>query len=105
MSHHDLGLTDANSGCHCGHDTSASQASTETVAISTDVLVEGMTCSHCVMSVTEEVAALTGVANVTVDLNAGGTSTVTVASKTPVDPAAIRAAIEEAGYSVVGNRS
>ncbi|MFD1716144.1 cation transporter [Amnibacterium flavum] len=105
MSHHDLGLTDANSGCHCGHHTSASQAPTEASTISTDVLVEGMTCSHCVMSVTEEVTALNGVENVTVDLNAGGASKVTVASTTPIDPAAIRAAIEEAGYSVVGNRS
>jgi hypothetical protein len=38
---------------------------------------------------------------VRVDLNAGGTSTVTVSSAAPLDTDAVRAAIDEAGYSLV----
>ena len=67
----------------------------------TDYLVSGMTCNHCVSSVTEELSELAGVNTVTVDLNAGGTSTVHVTSSTPLDADAVRAAVEEAGYSLV----
>ena len=42
--------------------------------------VTGMTCSHCVAAVTEEVSRLDGVSAVDVDLNAGGDSRVTVTS-------------------------
>ena len=62
--------------------------------------VTGMTCSHCVASVTEEVSALPGVRAVSVDLLAGGTSRVTVASTSALDPAAVRGAVEDAGYSL-----
>ncbi|MGO4536797.1 heavy-metal-associated domain-containing protein [Leifsonia sp. 2MCAF36] len=68
---------------------------------STDYLVAGMTCSHCVGSVTEELESIDGVETVRVDLNAGGTSTVTVSSAAPLDADAVRAAIDEAGYSLV----
>jgi copper chaperone CopZ len=64
-------------------------------------LVDGMTCSHCVSSVTEEVSALDGVEDVKVALNAGGTSRVMVVSSRPIDPEAIRGAVTEAGYSLV----
>jgi copper chaperone len=57
--------------------------------------VTGMTCEHCVASVTEEVSELAGVENVEVSLDTGA---VTVTSATPLDPAAVRAAVEEAGY-------
>ena len=62
--------------------------------------VSGMTCAHCVAAVTEEVGALAGVSTVAVDLNAGGTSTVTVTSATPLPVDAIRDAIDEAGYTL-----
>ncbi|HEU4808761.1 MAG TPA: cation transporter [Homoserinimonas sp.] len=62
--------------------------------------VTGMTCGHCVSSVTEELSALDGVESVDVQLNVGGVSTVTVASASPLDPAAIRAAVDEAGYAL-----
>ena len=65
------------------------------------LVVSGMTCGHCVASVTEELEALDGVEAVRVDLNAGGTSTVTVSSAAPLDTDAVRAAIDEAGYSLV----
>ncbi len=61
--------------------------------------VVGMTCSHCVSAVTEEVAALPGVTGVDVDLATGG---LTVTSDTPVDEGVVRAAVEEAGYEVAG---
>ena len=59
--------------------------------------VVGMTCGHCVNSVTEEVSAVPGVTAVDVDLASGG---LTVTSTEPVDDAAVRAAVEEAGYSL-----
>jgi copper chaperone CopZ len=59
-----------------------------------------MTCSHCVRSVQEEIAAIDGVENVSVDLNAGGTSRVTIHSAAPIDSARVRAAVEEAGYAL-----
>jgi copper chaperone CopZ len=69
----------------------------------TTVHVAGMTCSHCVGAVTEELKALDGVQDVTVDLVAGGRSTVSVTSAQPLDPAAVAAAVDEAGYDVVGD--
>ncbi|SDM20499.1 Copper chaperone CopZ [Geodermatophilus siccatus] len=63
----------------------------------TSYTVVGMTCSHCVDAVTEEVSAVPGVATVDVDLTSGG---LTVTSTEPVDDDAVRAAVEEAGYSV-----
>jgi copper chaperone len=58
--------------------------------------VVGMTCEHCVRSVTEEVSEVPGVTAVDVDL-AGGRLTVTGAP----DDSAVRAAVAEAGYQVV----
>lgn len=65
------------------------------------LLVEGMTCEHCVMSVTEELTELEGVSDVAVALVPGGASSVTVTSDAPVDPEALRGAVAEAGYEVV----
>jgi len=70
----------------------------------TIVDVEGMTCGNCVKHVTEEISALDGVSAVDVDLNAGGVSAVTVTSATPVGQDALRAAVDEAGYSVTAIR-
>lgn len=61
----------------------------------TTYTVTGMTCDHCVASVTEEISEIDGVTAVAVDLPTGA---VTVASDTEVDPAEIRTAVEEAGY-------
>jgi copper chaperone len=57
--------------------------------------VTGMTCSHCVASVTEEISAIDGVTNVAVDLPTGA---VTVTSEQELDAEQVRAAVEEAGY-------
>ncbi|MEU4788938.1 heavy-metal-associated domain-containing protein [Micromonospora tulbaghiae] len=61
--------------------------------------VNGMTCGHCVNSVSTELSALPGVTDVQVDL-AGGR--VTVTSQNPLDANAVRAAVDEAGYDLVG---
>jgi len=66
-----------------------SQTSTHTVT--------GMTCGHCVSSVTEEVREIPGVETVEVLLETG---TVTITSAEPIDEAAVRAAVEEAGYQL-----
>ena len=59
--------------------------------------VSGMTCSHCEHAVATELESLDGVSDVTVDLVAGGISTVTVASEQPLDHAQVAAALDEAG--------
>ena len=59
--------------------------------------VTGMTCGHCAHAVTEELQELSGVTGVSVELVAGGTSTVTVTADQPVDESAVAAALDEAG--------
>ena len=56
--------------------------------------VSGMHCGHCERAVKEEVGAVAGVESVDVDLQ---TKLVTVRGEA-LDDAAVRAAIEEAGY-------
>ncbi|TWG25071.1 copper ion binding protein [Actinoplanes teichomyceticus] len=59
--------------------------------------VTGMTCSHCVNSVSAEAGAIPGVTDVQVDLASG---TVTVTSDQPVDETAVAAAVDGAGYEL-----
>ncbi len=59
--------------------------------------VTGMTCGHCVASVTEEVQEIPGVQNVDVVLESGS---LTVTSADPLDDEAVKAAVEEAGYQL-----
>ena len=67
----------------------------------TTLKVSGLTCGHCVAHVTEELEALNGVKNVSVLLNKGGQSTVTVLSDARLDDATLAEAIDEAGdYSL-----
>ena len=61
--------------------------------------VTGMTCSHCVAAVTEEVGALDGVTDVRVDL---ATGRVAVASTRPLQRERVAAAVDEAGYELAG---
>jgi copper chaperone CopZ len=56
-----------------------------------------MTCGHCVASVTEEVQEIPGVQGVDVVLESGA---LTVTSAEPFDDAAVKAAVEEAGYQL-----
>ncbi len=63
--------------------------------------VTGMTCGHCAAAVTEEVTALEGVEDVSVDVASGQ---VVVTSAAPLDDAAVAAAVDEAGYALAGPR-
>ena len=63
----------------------------------TRITVTGMTCGHCVASVTEELGEVDGVDSVDVVLETGE---VTITSGAPLDPADIEAAVAEAGYAV-----
>ena len=112
----DLGLTDANAACSCcspldshthrtSHDERDAHLASAPDAASTDYLVEGMTCAHCVSSVTEELTAVDGVEHVAVDLRAGAASVVTVTTARPISEDAVRAAVEEAGYSLAPARA
>ncbi|WP_394771366.1 heavy-metal-associated domain-containing protein [Lacisediminihabitans sp.] len=102
----DLGLTDKNHACACATDSHAASQHAIHVErgaqmIREHYLVEGMTCSHCVASVTEEVSALTGVDSVSVELHAGGASRIMVVSSHPVPVDQVRDAVAEAGYVLV----
>ena len=64
--------------------------------------VTGMTCSHCVSAVTNELDKVDGVERVSVELHNGGTSHVTLFSDDELPQDALRHAIDEASYDVVG---
>jgi len=57
--------------------------------------VSGMTCEHCVASVSDEVLAIAGVTGVDVDLPSGR---LTVTSDQPLSEDAVASAVDEAGY-------
>jgi copper chaperone CopZ len=94
-------------GCGCGSttDTTPTNATAPSDAKETPMTdqttrtyqVTGMTCGHCASSVTSELKALDGVSDVNVDLVAGGTSTVTVTSTSPLEDTQVAAALDEAG--------
>src|SRR5680860_1422483 len=92
-------------GCGCGAADTGS-ATTPATSNSTDeedpmtthsYAVSGMTCGHCAGAVTSELKSLDGVTEVSVELVAGGTSSVTVTSAEPLDEARVVAALDEAG--------
>jgi copper chaperone len=61
--------------------------------------VKGMTCDNCATSVTQGVVQVPGVAATTVDLQA---ATLVVGGEGFTDDA-VRAAVDEAGYELVGS--
>ena len=67
-----------------------------------ELSVDGMTCGHCVMSVSEELREIPGVKNVEAILNSGGTSKVTVLTDKPLEDSALGDAVSEAGFTLVG---
>jgi copper chaperone len=69
------------------------------VSLNTIYTVTGMTCQHCVASVTEELSELVGVTDVSVDLDSGA---VTVASTVELGRDKVSAAVAEAGYQLAG---
>ena len=67
------------------------------MSTTTTLLVDGMTCDHCVASIRKAVGGVDGVTDVAVDLPSGQ---VTVTADTAPDQEALRAAVEDAGYDL-----
>ena len=67
-----------------------------------ELSINGMTCGHCAASVTDELSEVPGVLNVEVILNSGATSKATVVTNTELDDNALRDAVSEAGFELVG---
>jgi copper chaperone len=67
------------------------------MAVTATYTVTGMTCGHCVSSVTEELSEITGVTGVDVVLESGA---VTVTSDRELGRDEVVAAVTEAGYQV-----
>ena len=62
------------------------------------IKIQGMTCQHCVMAVTKALGKLSGLKNLKVDLAKGEA---TFENAPNISRAAIRQAVEDAGYKVV----
>jgi copper chaperone len=97
----DLGLTDASCACGTHMQDTAGTDSVDTALTTSIFKVSGMTCGHCVASVTEEIGRLEGAKNVEVALVPDGVSQVTVSSVGSLDREAVAAAVDEAGYELV----
>jgi copper chaperone CopZ len=75
-------------------------AQTETPdTVTTVYKVSGMSCGHCEGSVSAEISGLPGVSSVKAVASTGD---VTVTSAAPLDEEAVRAAVDEAGFELVG---
>jgi copper chaperone CopZ len=68
----------------------------------TTYLVAGMSCDHCAHAVTTQLSDLPGVESVGVQMADGRPTEVSVTSAGPLDEATVRAAVDEAGYDLVG---
>ncbi|MEU6415639.1 heavy-metal-associated domain-containing protein [Microbispora sp. NPDC046933] len=83
--------------CACGTEPAQAEAAgAATTGESKVYSVSGMTCGHCVSSVSGEIGKVGGVTGVAVDLPAGA---VTVSGSGFTDEE-IRAAVEQAGYAL-----
>lgn len=98
------------SSCGCGGcGSNSSEGLTITAKPSEEIMsqnnitlkIDGMTCGHCISSVTEELNEVPGVSNVQIALAAGGTSTAVVTTNSPVESSLLEAAVTEAGYTLV----
>ncbi|MFC8224474.1 heavy-metal-associated domain-containing protein [Streptomyces sp. NPDC057287] len=78
--------------CHDG-------AADARAGVTTVYEVKGMTCGHCEGAVSEELSGLAGVTSVKAE---AATGRVTVASAAPLTDEAVRSAVDEAGYELVG---
>jgi copper chaperone CopZ len=75
-------------------------AQTDTQASVTAVYkVSGMSCGHCEGAVSGEISGIPGVSSVKAVASAGE---VTVVSAAPLDEETVRAAVDEAGFELVG---
>ena len=88
--------------CSCTTDTPTTGTDTDAAhpaqpGHTSEFTAIGMTCGHCVSSVTDEIQQIDGVRDVSVDL---GTGAVTVTTDRPVPADAVTAAVRRAGYQV-----
>src|SRR4051812_42079708 len=93
------------SGCACcqpGDDRLDTASGRGPDHVASVFLVAGLTCGHCVSSVTGELGKLDGVSEVNVSLVPGGTSTVSVHGTRPVARDRAAAAVRDAGYELIG---
>lgn len=67
--------------------------------VTTTYQVTGMTCGHCEGAVSKEISEIEGVTSVQAT---AATGRVTVVSRALLDEAAVRAAVDEAGYELTG---
>ncbi len=91
------------SGCSCCSprpDAHGGSRTTPGGRVASEFAVAGMTCGHCVESVTSELLEIPGVTAVEARLGEGA-SLVTVASTGPLSEDDIRSAVEQAGYRLV----
>lgn len=68
-------------------------------SVTTVYKVSGMSCGHCEGAVSGEISKIPGVSSVTAVASSGE---VTVVSAAPLDEAAVRAAVDEAGFELAG---
>ncbi|WP_413810464.1 heavy-metal-associated domain-containing protein [Streptomyces sp. OE57] len=90
------------SGSCCSSDGSCGSGTTadvQSAGVTTVYQVSGMTCGHCEGAISHEISALDGVTAVKAVAASGE---VTVTSSAPLDEEAVRAAVDEAGYELVG---
>ncbi|WP_420000079.1 heavy-metal-associated domain-containing protein [Streptomyces boninensis] len=83
----------------CGGGGTATTVAAPATQTTTVFTVSGMTCGHCEASVAEEISALPGVTAVKADAASGKVS---VDAAESLDEEAVRAAVDEAGYELVG---
>ncbi|QNP63370.1 heavy-metal-associated domain-containing protein [Streptomyces genisteinicus] len=88
-------------GSCCSPDGACHDAAADapTAGVTTVYQVTGMTCGHCESAVGSELSALDGVTSVQA---VAATGLVTVVSDAPLDEAAVREAVDEAGYELTG---
>ena len=70
--------------------------------MATTLKVKGMSCQHCVVSVTKALSQLEGIKNVQVDL---ATGEVRFDNTKEVAPSRIEKAISDAGYEVISQKA
>ncbi|SEC31929.1 Copper chaperone CopZ [Streptomyces sp. 3213] len=91
--------TSSDSCCGTGSCGSGTTVDVHGIGGTTVYKVSGMTCGHCEGAVSQEISALDGVTAVTAVAKTGE---VTVISTARLDEEAVRAAVDEAGYELVG---
>jgi copper chaperone CopZ len=64
-----------------------------------EIIVKGMSCSHCAQALTKALTALPGVSGVTVDL---ATGKVAFTAAAPVAPEDVARAVTAAGFELAG---